>query len=143
MVSKIETDGFISVEADEGRKHILVAYRDLFALIKEVNRFSMKFLATTTVDGESHYKMIVHTLLIRLIELFQGTCLMLERGMLVPSKNLTRGMLEIVFMIVALEKRPELVQSYLDQHDKNHLQMLRAALEFKGEALVENVSCTT
>lgn len=139
-MSKIETDGFISIEADEGRRHILDAYHDLFELLKGVNRFSMRFLATTVVDGESQYKMVLHTLLIRLLEIFQGTYLMLERGMTVPAEHLTRGMLEILFITVALEKKPELLQAYLDQHEKNHTQMLRAALEFKGEALSATVN---
>ena len=139
-MSKIETDGFISIEADEGRTHILDAYHDLFELLKEINRFLMRFLATTAVDGESQYKMVLHTLLVRLLEIYQGTYLMLERGMMVPAEQLTRGMLEILFITVALEKKPELLQAYLDQYEKNHTQMLRAALEFKGKALSASVN---
>lgn len=138
-MSKIETDGFISIEADEGKNHMLGAYPDLFELLKEMNKFSMRFIATTAVDGSSQYKMVLHTLLVRLLEIFQGTYLMLERGMMVPVEHLTRGMLEIMFMVVALEKKPNLLQAYLDQHEKNHTQMLRAALEFKGKALAEAV----
>jgi len=139
-ISKVETDGFISQEADEGKKYIVNTYKDIFKLAKELNQFSMRFLGKQVIDYKSHYKVIIHTLLIREIEIFQAVYLLLERGMMAASKNLTRSMLEILFTVVALQKKPELLQCYLDQNEKNHFKALRAALCFKGKDLVASLS---
>jgi len=60
---------------------------------------------------------------------------MLDRGMMPQAKVLTRAMLEMVFTLVALQKKPELVQNYYDQHEEGTKRILKAALQFKNEQL--------
>ena len=135
IVSKIEIDGFLSEESEGGRKNYRENYKDVFDLAKEINKFSMAFLQKLKVDWKNNHKLIIHTLCLRIIEHFQGTVLMLERGMMTQAKVLTRAMLEIVFILVALQKNPDLLKCYLDQHEDGRKKALKAALQFKNKDL--------
>jgi len=135
-VSKIEIDGFLSEESENGRNNYHNNYKDIFDLTKEINRFSMAFLQKLKIDWENNQKLIIHTLCLRIIEHFQGTVLMLERGMMSQAKVLTRAMLETVFILVALQRKPDLLQCYFDQHEDGRKKALKAALQFKNKNLL-------
>ena len=60
---------------------------------------------------------------------------MLERGMMSQSKVLARAMLETVFILVALQKKPDLLQCYSDQHEDGTKRALKAAMQFKNKNL--------
>jgi hypothetical protein len=135
MMSKIEIDGFLSEESENGRYNYHNNYKDIFDLTKEINRFSMAFLQKLKIDWKNNRKLIIHALCLRIIEHFQGTILMLERGMMSQAKVLTRAMLETVFILVALQKKPDLLQCYFDQHEDGRKKALKAALQFKNKNL--------
>lgn len=134
-MSKIEFDGFLSDESEEGKKHFYHKYIDVFEFVKEINRFSMELMQNLKVDLNDNHKLITITLHLRINENFQGTILMLERGMMPQAKVLTRAMLETVFTLVALQKKPELLQNYFDQHEEGKKRNLKAALQFQDEHL--------
>jgi len=138
-MSKIETDGFLSQEAKNGISQIIAKYEDAFRFYKELNRLSMLFLNKIKLDWKNTYRLVVNTLILRVVENFQAILLMLERGMLVPSKVLTRANLETLFILAALQKEPNLLQSYIDQHDEAHKRSLKAALQFQNEQLKASV----
>jgi len=135
IMSSIEIDGFLSEESEKGRKNFLQKYKDVFDFANDINRFSMDCLRKQQIDWENMNKLFIRTLYLRIIENFQGTMLMLERGMMPQAKVLTRAMLETVFILVALQKKPELTQCYLDQYEDGRKRALKAFLQFKGEQL--------
>lgn len=138
-MSKIEIDGFLSEESEDGRKNYREKYKDIFDLTKEINRFSMSFLQKLKIDWKNNHKLIIHTLCLRIIENFQGIILMLERGMMSQASVLTRAMLETVFILVALQKKSDLLQCYFDQHEDGRKKALKAALQFKNKGLRASV----
>ena len=109
-MSTIDTDGFLSEECEEGRKNFLTKYYDVFDFAKEINKFSMELLRNQKIDWDNPHKLFIQTLQIRIIEHFQGVILMLERGMIPQIKVQIRAMLESLFILVALQKKPELVE---------------------------------
>lgn len=138
-MSKIESDGFLSEEAAAGRIHIITKYDDFFAYAKELNRYCMKLMSEMKIDWEDNYKLIINALFMRVIETYQGAFLLLEFGMLPESKILARSMLEMVFNIVALQKKPDLLDLYFNQHKESHYRALKATLEFKSKPLKDAV----
>ncbi|MCP4552975.1 MAG: hypothetical protein GY834_13250 [Bacteroidetes bacterium] len=134
-MSKIEIDGFLSEESEKGRLNFNQNYQDIFDFSKELNQFCMKFMREQKIDWENKQQLIIKTLHIRILENFQAVFLILERGMMPQAKILTRAMLETVFILVALQKKPELVQNYLDQHEEGSKRTLKAFLQFKNEQL--------
>ena len=138
-MTKIETDGFLSEESENGKSQILEKYEDAFNFAGNLNRFCMTLLDKLNIDWKNNFRLIVNTLILRVVENFQAVYLMLERGMLIPSKVLTRANLETLFILAGLQKNPNLLQCYLDQYDEGHKRSLRAALQFKNESLKASV----
>jgi hypothetical protein len=137
-MSKIEEEGFLSDEAENGKTDIYKKYADFFNFAKDVNKLCMKLLTSLKTDWGNDHKLIVHTLFLRIVENFQAVYLLLERGMMPQAKVLTRAMLETLFILVALQKKPELLKLYLvDQHEVAHKKALKAALKFKSKPLKE------
>lgn len=134
-MSKIELEGFLSIEAEEGKKYIIEQYKDVFDLAKDLNRFSMTFLRQQRMEEEINHKFVINVLLLRLTENFQGAILMLERGMLPEAKVIARAMLESIFILVALQKKPNLLNCYFDQYHDGYKKALKAALQFKNKHL--------
>lgn len=136
---KIETDGFLSVEAEKGKIHISTPYRDFLNYARELNRYSMALLTGLEIDWGNNHRLIINALFIRIVETFQGSFLLLEYGMMPESKILTRAMLEMLFNIVALQKKPDLLEIYLNQHKESHFRALKATLDFKSKPLKDAV----
>jgi len=136
-MSKIEEEGFLSNESEDGKSHLIEKYSDFFEFAREMNRLCMKLLSELRIDWEDKHKLITHTLFIRTVENYQGVYLLLERGMMAQAKVLTRSMLEALFTLVALQKKPKLLASYLDQHEESYRRGLKAAMKFKSKSLKE------
>ncbi len=134
-MSSIEADGFLSDEAEEFRLKIIAEHQDFFQFSDEINRFMMKFLIQQKIGDDIDSKAIVITLFCRIIESFQGICVLLERGFMPQAKVLTRATLETYFILAALQKNPALLKSYTDQHKDSRRRALKAACQFKGESL--------
>lgn len=131
----MENDGFLGSKVDTDKKYLIEKYSDFFEYVKDINRYCMVFLRQLKVSENYDYKFVIHTLYIRLLEYFQGAFILLERGIMPPAKVLTRGMLEIVFILGALEKNPTLLSCYFDQFQDGRKKALKAALQFKNDLL--------
>lgn len=138
-MTKIEIDGFLSEESDKGRENYYLKYQDIFDFAKDLNRFCMQFMQDQKVEWEDKQKYLIKILYLRILENYQATLLLLERGILPPSKVLTRAMLETVFILGGLYNKPELIQCYFDQHEEGTKRNLKAALKFKNEQLRKHV----
>lgn len=134
-MSQIKIDGFISDESLNGRDYFHQKYKDVFDYAKEINKFNMDLMQNEEIDWKDKHKLITKILYLRIIEHFQGTILMLERGMISQAKVLTRAMLETTFIHIALQKKPNLLQCYFDQHEDGTKRNLKAFLKFQNEKL--------
>lgn len=134
-MSKIEIDGFLAEETTEGKKIIIEAYADFFAFARDLNKYCMKILRARKVDWEDRRKLIIEALFIRSVELFQSVFLMLEMGLMPSAKVLARAILEIVFTLVAIQKKPELLEFYFNQHEKSHFYNLKSMISSKSKHL--------
>ena len=132
-MSKISTDGFISSESENVKSRTIAHYDDAFKFYRHLNRYGMSLLHKTKLDWDDHYRITINILILRIVENFQAIYLLLERGMVVPSKVITRANLETLFILVALEKDPNLLQCYKDQHEEAQRRFLKGAQNFKGD----------
>lgn len=138
-MSKIEDEGFLSKECENGKFLFVEKYLDVFQYARYLNKLSMNTLAQMKIDWEDDHKLITQTLFLRVVEMFQGIFLMLERGMMPEARILTRSLLEVAFTLIALQKKPSLINSYLDKHKKSHLRALKSSLKFKNDSLKKSV----
>lgn len=135
----MKTDGFLSEESEKNRAYNLFKHDELFSFIKELNRFTMDLVSRNKIDWSDNRLLIIDTLFLRGLENFQSIVLLLERGIMSPAKVIARAMLENLFTLAALQKKPELIDSYNDQYSDGRKKALKAALQFKNEALQKRV----
>lgn len=131
----MDTDGFFSEESEKFKAYYLSKYDELFSFVKEFNRFIIGLLGQEKIDWDDKRLLIIHTLFLRVVENYQSIVLLLERGVMSPAKVLARAMLENLFTLVALQKKPELINNYNDQYLDGRKRTLKAALQFKGAEL--------
>ncbi len=134
-MSTIEEEGFLSEEAFKNKEIFYNNYRNLFDFASNLNRLSMELMRSIKLDWDDHPKIILNTLQLRLIENYQAVVLLLQLGMVSQAKVIVRGMLETLFILVALQKKPDLLQCYFDQFEEGRKRALKASCQFEGEHL--------
>jgi hypothetical protein len=139
-MSKIEIDGFLSNEADEGRNIILNSYREAFILAKDLNRQSMTLFREYSLCMNNEVTIAIAALMTRIVETYQGVVIMLERGMTSQARMLVRSQLEALFQMAAMVKNPNLYDSYAAKHYRSTTSALKAAKRWKQESLQGRLS---
>jgi len=134
-MTTLESDGFLSEEAEEGYKKILDAYKDVFTLARKTNQEAMNTLRAMHTDWNDRSRIIVAALYSRIVETYQAILLLLNMGMVAQARMLVRTGLEALFSMAAIVKDHELVQSYVAQHYGSVIQALRAAKRWKQKTL--------
>lgn len=129
----MDVDGFLSEDTQKGRDVVREAYSDWFRLGKELNRFGMEVLQRIEVDRSMKYETIEAVLFLRSLEIFQSVLSMLEVQNASAVKILTRSMLEDIFVLVALQRDPELMESYLATDRKVRVGILKGFRRMAGE----------
>jgi len=139
-MSKIEIDGFLSNEADEGRNLVLNSYREAFVLAKDLNRQAMRLFREYSLCMNNEVKIAIAALMTRIVETYQGVIIMLERGMTSQARMLVRSQLEALFQMAAMVKNPNLYDSYAAKHYRSTISALKAAKRWKQESLQGRLS---
>jgi hypothetical protein len=139
-MTSLESDGFLSEEAEKGHKQIIEVYKDAFELGRQLNQDAMKALQAMHVDWNDKRGVIVAALCIRIVETYQAILLLLQMGMVAQARMLVRTGLDALFSMAAIVKDPELAQSYVAQHYASTIQALKAAKRWKQETLRERLS---
>lgn len=108
--------GFLSDQLIADIPSFRKKYADWFALIEDVSACLQKTAvkASYTVEGSPFEPHPLGLLVLhRVNSLIQGAIIMLERGMVVEAKTLTRSLLECAFVLAGLLERPEEVRAML------------------------------
>ena len=116
-MSTIETDGFISDQAVEGRAIFRDRFSDIFALAEDMNRVAVLKIGEAKLADIDNGLFILFLLTIRIIESYEAIIILMERGMLAPAKLIIRPLLEAMFTLAALVKDKDLITKYFDAQD--------------------------
>lgn len=134
-MTKIETDGFLSDEAVEGRTVFRARFSDIFSLAEDLNRVAVNKLGEAKLADAADGHFILYLLTIRIIEAFEAVIILMERGMLAPAKLIVRPVLEALFTLAALEKEKELIAKYFDMQSEAQFALLRSSTRWRNEDL--------
>lgn len=120
----IDENGFL----DEGINSWIGKHRDehrsLFDICQEVNRIAQTNLYKLNIHSKDVQEILLALLLIRALSAYQGSLLLIERGMLTEAKILLRTLLEILFRIGAISKSREIAQAYVLEDEKHRKKFL-------------------
>ncbi|GAF73406.1 unnamed protein product, partial [marine sediment metagenome] len=131
----IDREGFLSEEAAQQRQSISEAYRDALELARQLNLKAMEVLRSMKLDWDDEAKVIVASLMVRVVETYQGVVLLLERGMVAQARMLVRAEFEALFSLAAIAKQPSLLDSYVAQHYDSVIKAFKSAKRWKQKTL--------
>lgn len=132
-MSTIDSDGFLSDEAEQGRQSVLNGYGGAFSGARQLNQKAMALLSDLHWNDEAN--VIIAALFVRIVETYQAAILLLERSMVTQARMLLRTLLDALFSMAAICRHPELVNSYVAQHYASVLKALEAAQRWKQKTL--------
>ena len=134
-MTTIETDGFLSSEAADGRHIFRKKYAYIFVLAEEMNQIALAKLREARLSEVDDADFLLYLLAIRIIESFEAVIVLMERGMLAPAKLIIRPQLEALFTLAAIDKDRTLVQKYLNAQDNAQFEKLRSSTKWRSAAL--------
>lgn len=135
FMTKIETDGFLSDDAIEGRAIFRERFSEIFALAEDLNRVAVAKLGEVKLSNIDDSRWVLYLLAIRIIESYEAIIILMERGMLTPAKLIIRPLLEALFTLAALEKDKGLIAKYFDAQNEAHFLLLRSSTQWRNEDL--------
>jgi|GEM_PF-6995208 len=134
-MSAMAEEGFLSEEAEELRRQIKEAYKEVFQAARQTNLLLMRVLRGLHVDWNDEATTIVAALFVRIVETYQSLIILLERGMVAQGRMLVRTLLDALFSMTAIAKTPSLKEAYMAQHYDAVIKALKAAKRWKQPSL--------
>ena len=134
-MTTLETDGFLSDEAATAIADYRARFKDLFSVAETTNQFALKILRSPKIENAEEWQVISCLLTIRIVEAFEGTILLIERGMVAPATLMLRPILEALFVLGALQSDNSLVRAYHDAQARADRKKLYAAMQWRNDAL--------
>ena len=134
-MTTLETDGFLSDDAVTSVADYRARFNDLFSVAKSTNQFALKILRSPHFANAEEWQLISCLLTIRIVEAFEGTILLIERGMVAPATLMLRPILEALFILGALQADKSLVSAYHDAQARADKKKLYAAMQWKNDGL--------
>lgn len=97
------------------------AYVDLFQFSEKINSDCYTMLETARPHNKDKRELLVSCLFPRVMELFQATYLLVTRGMIPASNIMLRSLIETMFVLVAITKDNEALDSYILNDERERL----------------------
>lgn len=114
-VSDFKKNGFLSEEIEEWTKAQNFRNDDYFNYCIRINQFAQKNLDMLRINNEDPQELLISTLYIRVLGIYQGTIILLTKGMLIEAKILARSLLEILYKIGAMANFKEVAIDFIGQ----------------------------
>jgi len=123
----------INVWIDDNRKH----HVDLFKQAEKISSDCYSALAKARPHNKDKKELIVSCLFPRTMELFQGTYLLISRGMIPSSNVMLRALIETMFVLVAASKNDEALEAYILNDEVERLKAANKIIEDKTNTFSE------
>ena len=98
----LETNGFLDSDIQQTITGFRKRYSEWFGLSDEVNRYCHQLMHNLDVHSGDMEEVIVATLYLRSMEIFQGAIILAERGLTAPAKMLARCIFDSTFPLCAI-----------------------------------------
>ena len=96
-------------------------YEDLFQFSEKLNSDCYAMLKRARPHNKDKRELLVACLFPRVMELFQATYLLVTRGMIPASNIMLRSLIETMFVLVAITKNSEALDSYILNDERERL----------------------
>lgn len=118
-------------------------YAALFALSESLSRDALSFILSLQVHNRDSRQLFVSSLLARSFQLHLACLQTTEGGLEAPSDVLLRALLETVFTLCAIARRPDTLEHYVSADHKARLTLLNAARASKSQGFAAAKAAAT
>jgi hypothetical protein len=134
-MTPLDKKGFFGSSMDGWIKKNRAQHQHLFALTDEVNEQAQKLMFELTPHSKHIQELLVASLYMRCLSHYQAALLLMERGMLPETRLMLRALLEVVFFLCAIGKKPELANDYIEEDQPQRLKILGKLKKMYGDNL--------
>jgi hypothetical protein len=131
-MSPLEKKGFLGSSIEDWIRKIRTKHANFFALTDNINEEAQKFLFELQPHSKHVQELLIVSLYLRSLSTYQATLLLVERGMMPEARLMLRGLLEVLFFLCAIGKKPDLAKDYVEEHQQYRLKLLRKFKELHG-----------
>lgn len=111
----INEEGFLSSELKSIEDKFENEFASLFKLVRDANIFFQECSFIVKVDISKIHLLCLAALYLRSLSTYQSIFILSKKGMTGESKVLLRSLIEIQYIILAIEKNNEIANEYLGQ----------------------------
>ena len=122
--SGFNKNGFLTKKIEEWTESQNFKKNDSYNLCIRLNQFAQKNLYNLKIHKRDPQELLVSTLYIRSLSIFQGVVILLTKGMLTESKILLRSLLEILFRISVISQKYEYAIDFINQDQISRKKMI-------------------
>lgn len=97
-------------------------------LSDDLDQLCQTIIFSLKIDSQNLQQVLIASLYIKILSNYQAILLLLDREMLNESKSLLRGMMEAMFALCAIAKKPELAQRFVEN---DHTQRLKLSIAYE------------
>lgn len=135
----LEENGFLDSEIQLTISDLREKYSDWFNLSVEINKYCHELMYKIDANSRNMEEVLVSTLYLRSMEIYQGAIILAERGLIAPSKMLTRCIFDSTFPLCAISNDND-GKYYLEYIQTELLNRKRFTKKYKklSNAKVEN-----
>jgi len=130
-------NGFIGNDIKAWMESNRREYVDLFLLAEKLNSDCYSTLERARPHNKDKRELLVSCLFPRVMELFQATYLLVTRGMIPASSVMLRSLIETMFVLVAITKNNEALDSYILNDERERLITAKKIINDTSSALSE------
>ncbi|MDR3579667.1 MAG: DUF5677 domain-containing protein [Oryzomonas sp.] len=123
----------VKVWIDDNRQH----YLELFMLAEQFNSICYESLREVSLSNKDNKKHIISCLFLRIMEHFQGTYVLVTRGMVSSANVMLRALIEAMFVLVSISKDDDALKAYVLNDELERLKLANKIIEDKDEVYSE------
>ncbi len=115
-MSEFKEEGFLSTAMLEYSQQCRKQYAEWFTLCESINKFSIAITSKTAYHSDNRQECLAAALFLRALSIFEGTIILIERGMLNEAKILLRTLMEALFALRAITMHAEVAEEFYQSH---------------------------
>lgn len=133
----LDEKGFLGKEIEQWIPKIRDAHLRFFTLADEVNKYCQGAIYNLRPHSKDKQEVLVSTLYIRVLNNYQASVLLAERGLSPQCGVLARSMIEALFSLSAIAKNEKYADEFILDDQRNRLSFLYKYREFHHGLLPE------
>jgi hypothetical protein len=137
-LSEFGEEGFLSTKIDDLIQKCHTKYKDWFELHESINKYCWGLISKLKFHSDNRQEYLTLALFLRTLSIFEGSYILIERGMVSETKILLRTLMETLFSLCAVARDKEAAEQFYQGHNYLKYKALKKMLESHSPAIVPN-----